>query len=131
MILGVVHRSPGICLTAEENPRTPQLGDSLMKGMYNQSSRQMGSISSKLGRKDRTARQEGRRKEIRKGSEVLKKTCCCPWSHGRRGALIFPYGFGYVNLDRQNSNVVRLILRNRIRIFQRRTAARPRFITGF
>ena len=26
MILGVVHRSPGICLTAEENPRKPQLG---------------------------------------------------------------------------------------------------------
>ena len=31
MILGVVHRSPGICLTAEENPRKPQLGDRLMK----------------------------------------------------------------------------------------------------
>ena len=26
MILGAVHRSPGICLTAEENPRKPQLG---------------------------------------------------------------------------------------------------------
>ena len=26
MILGAVHRSPGICLTAEENPRNPQLG---------------------------------------------------------------------------------------------------------
>jgi hypothetical protein len=25
MILGAVHRSPGICLTAEENPRNPQL----------------------------------------------------------------------------------------------------------
>ena len=25
MILGAVHRSPGICLTAEENPRKPQL----------------------------------------------------------------------------------------------------------
>ena len=34
MILGVVHRSPGICLTAEENPRKPQLGDRLMKGLY-------------------------------------------------------------------------------------------------
>ena len=33
MILGAVHRSPGICLTAEENPRKPQLGDSLMKGL--------------------------------------------------------------------------------------------------
>ena len=32
MILGTVYRSPGICLTAEENPRKPQLGDSLMKG---------------------------------------------------------------------------------------------------
>jgi hypothetical protein len=27
MILGAVHRSPGICLTAEENPRKSQLGD--------------------------------------------------------------------------------------------------------
>ena len=33
MILGVAHRSPGICLTAEENPRKPQLGDRLMKGL--------------------------------------------------------------------------------------------------
>ena len=32
MIPGDVHRSPGICLTAEENPRNPQLGDRLMKG---------------------------------------------------------------------------------------------------
>ena len=31
MIQGAVHRSPGICLTAEENPRKPQLEDSLMK----------------------------------------------------------------------------------------------------
>jgi hypothetical protein len=27
MILGAVHRSSGICLTVEENPRKPQLGD--------------------------------------------------------------------------------------------------------
>ena len=33
MILGAVHRSPGICLTAEENPRKPQLGDRLVKGL--------------------------------------------------------------------------------------------------
>ena len=26
-ILWAVHRSPGICLTTEENPRKPQLGD--------------------------------------------------------------------------------------------------------
>ena len=31
MILGAVLRSPGICVTAEENPRKPQLGDRLMK----------------------------------------------------------------------------------------------------
>ena len=30
MILESVHRSPGICLKAEENPRKPQLGDRLM-----------------------------------------------------------------------------------------------------
>jgi hypothetical protein len=33
MILGAVLRSPGIYLTAEENPRKPQLGDRLMKGL--------------------------------------------------------------------------------------------------
>ena len=32
-VLGAVHRSPGSCLTAEENPRKPQLGDRLMKGL--------------------------------------------------------------------------------------------------
>ena len=44
MILGAVHRSPGICLTAEENPRKPQLGDCPMKGLCDQSSPQMGSF---------------------------------------------------------------------------------------
>ena len=33
MIPGAVHRS-GICLTAEENPGKPQLGDGLMKLLY-------------------------------------------------------------------------------------------------
>ena len=47
MILGAVHRSPGICLTAEENPRKPQLGHRLMKELCDQSSPQMGSLSSK------------------------------------------------------------------------------------
>ena len=31
MIAGVVHRSPGICLTAEENPGKSQLGNRLMR----------------------------------------------------------------------------------------------------
>ena len=31
MILGAVHRSPGICLAAQENPKKPHLGDRLMK----------------------------------------------------------------------------------------------------
>ena len=66
MILRAVHRSPGICLTAEENPRKPQLGDRLMKGLCDLSSPQMGSLSSKWSQQDRTARQEGERKEIRK-----------------------------------------------------------------
>ena len=47
MILGAVHRSPGIYLTAEENPRKPLLEDRLMKGLCDQSSPQMGSLSSK------------------------------------------------------------------------------------
>jgi hypothetical protein len=32
MIPGAEHMSPGICLTGEENPAKPQLGDCLMKG---------------------------------------------------------------------------------------------------
>ena len=47
MIPGAVLRSPGICLTAEESPGKPQLGDRLMKGLFDQSSPQMGSLSSK------------------------------------------------------------------------------------
>ena len=45
-IPGAVHRSPGICLTAEENPKKSQLGDLLMKGRCDQSLPQMGSLSS-------------------------------------------------------------------------------------
>jgi hypothetical protein len=47
MILGAVHRSPGICLIAEESPRKSQLGDRLMKRLGDQSSPQMGSFPSK------------------------------------------------------------------------------------
>ena len=47
MILGAVYRSPSICLTAEEKPGKPQLVDRLMKGLCDQSSPQMGSLSSK------------------------------------------------------------------------------------
>ena len=48
MILGAVHRPPGICLTAEENPRKPKLGDCLMKGLCDQSLPQMGSFPPKI-----------------------------------------------------------------------------------
>ena len=47
MILGAVHISPGICLTAKENTGKSQLVDSLMKGLCDQSSLQMGSLTSK------------------------------------------------------------------------------------
>ena len=47
MILEAVHRSPGICLTVEKTPRKSQLGERLMKGLCDQSSPQMGSLSSK------------------------------------------------------------------------------------
>ena len=33
MTTRAVHRSPDICLKAEENPRNPQLGDRLIKGL--------------------------------------------------------------------------------------------------
>ena len=47
IILGAVHRSSDICLTAEENPRKLQLGDRLVKELCDQSLPQMGSLSSK------------------------------------------------------------------------------------
>ena len=64
MILGAVHRSPGIFLTAKENPGKSQLGDRLKKGLCNQSSPQMGSFSrNEVGRNVRHVRKvEGRRK---------------------------------------------------------------------
>ena len=45
IIPGAEHRSPGICLMAEKNPRKPQLEDRLIKGLCDQSSPQMGSLS--------------------------------------------------------------------------------------
>ena len=45
MIPGAVHRSSGICLTDEENPGKLQPGDRQMKGLYDQSSPQMGSLT--------------------------------------------------------------------------------------
>ena len=47
MIAGDVHRSSGICLIAEEDSGKLQLGDRLMKGLCEQSSSQMGSLTSK------------------------------------------------------------------------------------
>ena len=47
MILRAVHRSTGIFLTAEENAKKPQLRDRLIKGLCDQSSPQLGSLSSK------------------------------------------------------------------------------------
>ena len=69
LIPRAVHKSPGIYLTAEEYSRKPQLGDSRWS-LCNQTSPQMGSLPSKCDRHDRTARQEGRRKEWRKGIEI-------------------------------------------------------------
>ena len=62
MILGAVHRSPGISLTAEENPKKPQLGDRLMKGLCDQSSPQMGSfLPNEIGRIAQHVRKGGGR----------------------------------------------------------------------
>ena len=47
MLPEAVHRSPGICLTDEENLGKPQLEDCLMKGLCDQSSPQMASLTSK------------------------------------------------------------------------------------
>ena len=44
---GYVHESPGISLTAEENPGKPQLGNRLKKGLCDQLSPKMESLPSK------------------------------------------------------------------------------------
>ena len=49
MIPGAVHRSPDIFLTAEENLGISQLGNRLMKGLCDQSTPKMGSLTSKRG----------------------------------------------------------------------------------
>ena len=54
---GAVYRSPGMYLTAEKNPGKPQLGDYQWK-LCDHSSPQIGSLTSKLGRWDRTGSQE-------------------------------------------------------------------------
>ena len=63
MIPGAVHRSPGICITAEENTEKPQLGDRLMKGICDQSSPQMGPFPpNEVGRIAQHVRKGKRRK---------------------------------------------------------------------
>ena len=63
MILGAVQRSPGFCLKGEANPRKPQLGDRLMKGLCDQSSPQMGPLPSiDVGRIAQHVREGGGRK---------------------------------------------------------------------
>ena len=59
-------RSPGICFSAEENSGKPQLGDRRRR-LCNQTSPQIVSLNSKWGLWNRTARQECKRKERRKG----------------------------------------------------------------
>ena len=57
-----MHRSPGICLTAEENPRKPQLGEGAMRPVIASNG---GPFPPKeVGRISKHVRKE---KEIRKG----------------------------------------------------------------
>ena len=68
MIRGIMKWSRGLfidlmafAIQLRKTPKKPQLRDRLMKGLYDQSSPQMGSLSYKWGRQDRKERQEGRR----------------------------------------------------------------------
>jgi hypothetical protein len=83
MILGAVHRSPGICLTAVEKPRKPQLGDHVMKGLCDQSSPQMRSVGL-----HRTSGREKEGKQERMGKTIkifvyllLLVRCKCEMFH--------------------------------------------------
>ena len=66
MIPGAVHRSPGVYLIAEANLRKLQLGDRMMKAVW-QSSPQIGSNTSRWCRQDHTTCEEWRRKGRSKG----------------------------------------------------------------
>ena len=70
MIRVIMKLSRGLCLDLlafalqlRKTPGKPYLGDSLMKGLCDQLSPQLGSLSSKWGRYNLTERQVGRRKE--------------------------------------------------------------------
>ena len=79
MIPGAVHRSPGICLRAEENPRKPQLGDRLMKGLCDQSSSQMGSLPTmrSVGSHSTSGREkEGKKERTGSGQEHFGYMIC-------------------------------------------------------
>ena len=65
LIPGAAHRSPGICLTAEESSGKPQLGDRLMKGLCYQSSPQMGVTFLQM----RTMGSHGTREERKEGKD--------------------------------------------------------------
>ena len=45
MIPGAMHRIPGICIKTEENAGKPQPEEGLMKGLCDQSSSLMGSLT--------------------------------------------------------------------------------------
>jgi len=67
MILGTVHRSPGICLTAEGKHQNTSARRSSDEGALRSVIASNEVPFSKWGRYDHTAHQEGRRKKIRKG----------------------------------------------------------------
>ena len=72
---GAVHRSPGICLTAEENPGKPQLGGLLMKGLCDQPSPQMECLLLQMrsvGSHSTSMREKEGKKERTHGGRSLK-----------------------------------------------------------
>ena len=58
MVPGAVNRSPSICLTTEEKTGKPQIGNHQMKGLCDQSSPKVGSLSSIRFGQDRTKQED-------------------------------------------------------------------------
>ena len=68
------------CLTTKENPGKPQLGDRLMKGLWNQSSPQMGILPpNEVGRIVQYVREGEGRKE---GNDGVGLNGAIPADHG-------------------------------------------------
>ena len=87
MVLGAVHKPPDIYLRAEENPRKPQLGESLIKAVR-PSCLKWGPFPP--NEVDRIAQHVRKGEGGKEGQDkIMMVKPRCPWSHGGCGQKSF------------------------------------------